>query len=228
MRCSSESWRADTSFISCSVSTLKSVILTSGRLTTSPTSAVPSKASARERRSGSLPPPSCPASPHSSTTWCPADPTTHCLSMEAAFRHQASLGALDRVLGLGRPAPYLVSHRLRTDGPNTAQRHPLRAPKTPRKRPHPQPNRDRVHDKRVTYHGDPLSHLGVFFRWRYCRNFHRCRGCRHSLVSAWSQSWSTFSRIHFHVKLPLRPSSFDRFTSTPLFSRRFFCELICT
>ena len=160
-RCAVPQSRADRSFISCSVSTLKSVILTSGRLTTSPTSAVPSKASARERRSGSLPPPSCPASSHSSTTWCPADPTTHCLSMEAAFRHQASLGALDRVLGLGRPAPYLAGHRLRTEGPNTAQRHPLRAPKTPRKRPHPQPNRDRVHDRRVTYHGDPLSHLGV-------------------------------------------------------------------
>ena len=29
------------------------------------------------------------------------------------------------------------------------------------------------------------------------------------------QSWSGYSRIHFHVKLPLRPSSFDRFTSTP-------------
>ena len=24
-------------------------------------------------------------------------------------------------------------------------------------------------------------------RWRYCRNFHRCRSCRHSLISTWFQ-----------------------------------------
>ena len=65
-------------------------------------------------------------------------------------------------------------------------------------------------------------------RWRYCRNFHRCRCCRHSLISTRFQSWSGYSRIHFHVKIPLRPSSFDRFTSTPLLSRWFLCELTCT
>ena len=58
-------------------------------------------------------------------------------------------------------------------------------------------------------------------RWMYCRNFHRCRSCRHSLVSTRFQSWSGYSRIHFHVKISLRASSFDRFTSVPLFSRRF-------
>ena len=58
-------------------------------------------------------------------------------------------------------------------------------------------------------------------RWRYCGNFHRCRCCRHSLVSTWFQSRSRYSRIHFHVKIPFRPSSFNRFTLTPLFFRMF-------
>ena len=66
------------------------------------------------------------------------------------------------------------------------------------------------------------SHFGyVSFRlrcrWRYCRNFRRCRCCRHSLVSTWFQSWSRYSRIHCHVKIPLRPLSFDS-------SRRLQCS----
>ena len=68
------------------------------------------------------------------------------------------------------------------------------------------------------------SRMRVFWRkckWRYCRNFHRCRCCRYSLVSTWFQSRSAYSRIHFHVKVPLRPSRFDRLTSTPLFSSCF-------
>ena len=72
----------------------------------------------------------------------------------------------------------------------------------------------------------------VFFRWRcrcrYCRNFHRCRSCRHSLVSTRFQSWSGYSRIHFHVKIPLRASSFDRFNVDSIALQVVFCELICT
>ena len=47
----------------------------------------------------------------------------------------------------------------------------------------------------------------VFFwrrcRWRYCGNFHRCRCCRHSLISTRFQSWSgipesvSTSKFHF-------------------------------
>ena len=36
-----------------------------------------------------------------------------------------------------------------------------------------------------------------------------------------SHPWSRYSRVHFHIKIPFRPTSFDRFTSAPLLSRRF-------
>ena len=65
------------------------------------------------------------------------------------------------------------------------------------------------------------SHLGfVFFRRRCCGNCRRCHRCRHSLISTWFQSGSGYSRIHFHVKIPLHASNFD-FTSTPLLSKWF-------
>ena len=66
--------------------------------------------------------------------------------------------------------------------------------------------------------------MHVFFwrrcRWMYCGNFHRCRCCRHLFIWTCSHRWSRYSRVHFHVKIPLRPSSFDRFTSAALLSTR--------
>ena len=54
-------------------------------------------------------------------------------------------------------------------------------------------------------------------RWRYFGNIPLSRCCRHPFICRWSR----YSRIHFHLKIPLRPSSFDRFASAPLISKRF-------
>ena len=37
-----------------------------------------------------------------------------------------------------------------------------------------------------------------------------------------------YSRVHFDVKIPLRPSSFDRFTSDSIALQDVLCELIRT
>ena len=69
------------------------------------------------------------------------------------------------------------------------------------------------------------SHLGYVLFWRRCRKvlleFPSVPQLSASLHLDVIRSWSRYSRIHFHVKMTLRPSSFDRFTSTPLFSGGF-------
>ena len=43
----------------------------------------------------------------------------------------------------------------------------------------------------------PRSFYWRTCRWRYCRNFHRCRRCRHHFMWAWSQRWSSTSKFHY-------------------------------